>query len=404
MLMNSLRPVLFAAVGFVALFGLIVISLRRGLPHWWRSRAVRWALAFLVGSTVIGLSIWLGGSVARYRGVSAVGIHSLWILLAFILPLTFALVVAGVFWRVASFALLRKPATAEATTARSKISRRAVVQWGTAAIPATALAASTSGLVSARSEPTLSTLPMRFAKLPPDLEGLRILQLTDLHLGPYRKVSDLEWVLAQATRTKPDLIVFTGDIADDLAMLGPALRLAAEQKPRLGVFASVGNHEYFRSITQVRRIVDASPVALLLDHGASIPVGSSTLYIAGADDPARSGGGFGGDVDGFLTRSVDRALDGAPSDAFHLMLSHRPDGFVASSARGVDLTLSGHTHGGQVGLFGRSAFEPIWPGKYLRGEYVRGGSRLYTSAGFGHWFPFRLNCAPEAPTIVLARA
>jgi predicted MPP superfamily phosphohydrolase len=89
----------------------------------------------------------------------------------------------------------------------------------------------------------------------------------------------------------------------------------------------------------------------------------------------------------------------APRNAFRVLLCHQPRGFVAAAAHDFHLTLSGHTHGGQVGLLGASALE----GTFLWGSYARGQSRLYTTSGFGHGFPFRLGCPTEAPLIVLAR-
>jgi predicted MPP superfamily phosphohydrolase len=241
-------------------------------------------------------------------------------------------------------------------------------------------------------------ITMSYGDLPLDLDGLRILQLTDLHLGAYVHLSDVEKTLARIDE-KPDLVVITGDIADDLRQLAPTLKLVHELAPRFGVFAVTGNHEYMHHIAEVRRIFDKSPIPLLYDQATVVRIGAASLYLAGVADPVHME-----DVDEILERSIDVALDGAPSDAFHLLLSHRPEGFVQAARRGVALTLSGHTHGGQVGIFGRSAFEPFFPNKFLRGTYARGSSRLYTSAGFGHWFPFRLNCPAEAPTIVLARA
>ena len=85
-----------------------------------------------------------------------------------------------------------------------------------------------------------------------------------------------------------------------------------------------------------------------------------------------------------------------------MLLCHRPEGFVPASACGVHLTLAGHTHGGQIGFNGKSAFEPIWRDKYLWGRYSRGESHLYTTSGFGHWFPFRLMCPTEVPILELA--
>jgi predicted MPP superfamily phosphohydrolase len=409
--MFSLRAILFAAGTFVVLFGVCTASLRFLLPHLWRSRVVRIAFATLGGATLLGLGLWTVAFFTRKSSLLSVGTHVEWIMLALVLPLTVALVLGGLGFRLFELILLRRRAPAIAIASpgpspspvpteppRPQLTRRAVLQWSSSAVPAMALSASTAGLLSANSRRAMPELRMTYAGLPADLEGLRILQLTDLHLQEYVRVSDVEAVLGRLDQ-KPDLIVFTGDVADDLRQLLPALKLAAEVGPRLGVYASVGNHEYFHRINEVRRIFDKSPVNLLYDAGTTVRVGSTDLYIAGVADPVRMS-----DVLPMLEESVELAMDGAPSDAFHLLLSHRPDGFLPASARGVELTLSGHTHGGQVGIFGRSAFEPFFPNKFLRGDYQRGKSRLYTSAGFGHWLPFRLNCPAEAPTIVLARA
>ena len=96
-------------------------------------------------------------------------------------------------------------------------------------------------------------------------------------------------------------------------------------------------------------------------------------------------------------------MNGAPADGFTILMSHRPEGLNAAAALGIPLTLAGHTHGGQFGWFGRSIFEPWLPHRYLWGKYQKDQSQLYTSAGVGHWFPFRLGCPPEAPIIVLKR-
>src|SRR6185295_20296414 len=93
------------------------------------------------------------------------------------------------------------------------------------------------------------------------------------------------------------------------------------------------------------------------------------------------------------------------ADAFRLLMCHRPNGFPAAADAGFHLTLSGHTHGAQIGIGGKSALEVLGGGgeRYPWGSYERDGKRLYTTSGFGHWFPFRLGCPTEAPLIVLAR-
>ena len=86
-----------------------------------------------------------------------------------------------------------------------------------------------------------------------------------------------------------------------------------------------------------------------------------------------------------------------------MLLSHRPEAFDAAADAGVALTLAGHTHGGQVAVGGRALVERAGVSRYPYGRYARGASQLYTSAGFGHWFPWRAGCPAEAPLVVLAR-
>jgi uncharacterized protein len=144
---------------------------------------------------------------------------------------------------------------------------------------------------------------------------------------------------------------------------------------------------------------DRSHVPMLIEGGHTIDVGGQRIRLSGADDPRF----LGRQSADFFARTVDAALDGAPSDAFHILLSHRPEGFAAAKKNGVQLTLAGHTHGAQIGIGGRSILEPLLPDKYFWGPYQEGGSRLYTSSGAGHWFPFRLGCPREAPVLKLVR-
>jgi predicted MPP superfamily phosphohydrolase len=103
----------------------------------------------------------------------------------------------------------------------------------------------------------------------------------------------------------------------------------------------------------------------------------------------------------FFEAGIAKALVDSPERDFTLLMSHRPDAFPYAAEQGIDLTLAGHTHGGQVGFGGRSLLENAFPNSYLWGKYTLGSSHLYTSCGVGHWFPFRLGCSTEAPVIVL---
>jgi hypothetical protein len=110
-----------------------------------------------------------------------------------------------------------------------------------------------------------------------------------------------------------------------------------------------------------------------------------------------------GDHRAFYRDTMDAALEGAPEGAFRLLLCHRPEGFERARERGAAVTLSGHTHGGQIGWRGASALErPL--GRRMWGEYGDDRARLYLTSGFGHWFRFRFGCPTEAPLLWLRRS
>jgi hypothetical protein len=218
-------------------------------------------------------------------------------------------------------------------------------------------------------------------------------------LGHYADLKHLAETMANVAAFRPDLTLVTGDLSDDLNELPPALKLIYDLKPPQGTLASLGNHEYFRGIQQVRKLFDQSPVPLLVNSSVVLNVSGQRLFIGGIDDPRR----MGVKNDDFFKRTIDETLTPVVSGDTVVLMSHRPDAFDYAASKSVHLTLAGHTHGGQIGFMGRSIFETASSDSYLWGEYSLGRSRLYTSAGAGHWFPFRLGCPAEAPVIELKR-
>ncbi|WP_240488969.1 metallophosphoesterase [Labilithrix luteola] len=325
---------------------------------------------------------------------------SIWAVVG-LLPITlvaWSLPVAGLVWQ-----LLRprphRVVAAATDDARPLVTRRQVAKAAASTVPLVALGTAGRGYSSGLRLPEVRPIPLAFPGLHSDLHGLTILHLSDLHLGFVRQTRHLEATLERLT-VRPDLVVLTGDVADDLNQLERALRAVKALSPRLGVFSSLGNHEYLHDAPFARAAHRRAGVPLLVGDGASIAVGKTTLHVGGADDPVE----LHGDIGAFMHRTVAAAMRGAPKDAFRLLLSHRPEGFVPGALHGAHLTLSGHTHGGQIGFNGKSAFEPIWSERYLWGSFRRGTSRLYTTSGFGHWFPFRVGCPAEVPLITLGPA
>lgn len=289
-------------------------------------------------------------------------------------------------------------AAAEAVSAPGRPTRRAVIALAASAAPVAAVAVGARGFANGFSPVRIVPRELSVPRLPPALDGLTIAQLGDVHLGVYRQLPDLERALAVVASSKPDLVVLTGDFVEHGDLLADALRLVKETAPKHGVFACLGNHEYFQRIRDVRRLYDALGVPLLVDDAASIRIGDERIAIVGLDDP-RS---MRGDIHGSLARSLDKGLLHAHG-ATRLLLSHRPEAVVPASEADVALVLSGHTHGGQIGFNGKSAFEAMTDDGYLWGAYLRANTRLYTTSGFGHWYPFRLGCESELPIVTLRR-
>ncbi len=236
--------------------------------------------------------------------------------------------------------------------------------------------------------------------LPEALDGLRILHLSDTHLWHFVTLADLDAALAQVPADEVDLVCFTGDIADDLDQLAPALERVAALAPPLGCFACLGNHEYARGLGRVLRTFAGSPVSLLRAGGKRLQHRGADFYLVGIDDPRDSPGV---QRERFYREQVETVMRPVPQGSFTIALSHRPGAFDAAAAAGISLTLAGHTHGGQAAVLGASILAIATPERYPWGLYERDGRALHVTCGVGHWFPVRLGCPPELVLLQLRR-
>jgi predicted MPP superfamily phosphohydrolase len=389
-----------------------IASLRMFLADWSRLLPVRIAVALLLATGALGFTLWSQAPALGRWDLASRGVGLAYFAITIFASLAATLPITALLRKLLSLLFLRPdpdplalhvpvpvPVPVPALPPpRSLLSRRTLIHGTAATIPLLAISQTARGFSSANDPQHLRIVKMRYPDLPSELDGLRILHLSDLHLGVSFHVADLEALLERARDHAPHLVVLTGDVIDDPRELAPALRAVHDFRAPLGAFASIGNHEYLHNIAVTRPLYDRSPVPLLLDRGTTIKVGDARIWIAGANDPVREH-----DLSPFLSSSVERCIAHAPRDAFKLLLSHRPEGFLPGAARGFDLTLSGHTHGHQIGIGGKSILE-VLHGKDLQwGSYARGTKRLYTTSGFGHWFPFRVGCPTEAPIVVLER-
>lgn len=278
---------------------------------------------------------------------------------------------------------------------KASLSRRNFLRAGVFAAAGTVAA----GIVDTGIEPlqlTIARVPVSLPALPPSFDGYRIVQLTDLHVGPVVTKATITRALWLTGDLAPDLIVITGDFISH-SLKEKELRNTLNQLDAPdGVWAVLGNHDHWFDPGGVRRVLAETGVAELRNTNTAITRGDETLWLAGVDDIW------------VREHDLDAALDGIPPDATTILLAHEPDyaDEVAPGGR-VALQLSGHSHGGQVRA-------PIPGGPYLsdyahlarkypHGLYRLDDMWLYTSAGVGRGRIPRVFASPEVTEITLVQ-
>lgn len=246
--------------------------------------------------------------------------------------------------------------------------------------------------------------------LPQRLRGLTITQVSDLHLGRLYRPSMLPRLVDGVNRLKSDLIVVTGDIVDvSNDLLPDAVGAFAQMEAQRGLYICLGNHDWLDNRDDLVDALNDMRWNLLLDQRKTLSIDGERLTMMGLDwgNTEMSPGGSG------HRQRTERTLAGydPERDGPAIALAHHPHAFDALSDRGVSLTLSGHTHGGQLMLVpqrsdGRGdAARDIGVGgfmfRYLRGFYHRGGNSLFVNSGVGNWFPIRWNAPAEIVQIRL---
>jgi len=240
--------------------------------------------------------------------------------------------------------------------------------------------------------------------LPAELEGLVIAQLSDLHVGPQTSRALMARAARAVREASPDLIAVTGDLIDDFpADVEHYAEVFGALSAPLGVYVIPGNHEVYAGWKEVRERLERLPVTVLVNRSVTVVAngarGDVRLVVAGTGDPA-----FGPGTGGAAAPDIERTLADVPPDTFVLALAHNPALWPALAARGVDLTLSGHTHWGQLSIpqLGWSLANPFL--KLAMGVHTSGRSLLYIHPGTGYWgLPFRLGHSAQVAIIRLQK-
>ncbi|MGW1315329.1 metallophosphoesterase [Streptomyces sp. NPDC002426] len=252
------------------------------------------------------------------------------------------------------------------------------------------------GYHEARRVPRVRQVDVQLPRLGPGLDGTRVALITDTHYGPLDRTRWSERVCETVNSLEADLVCHTGDIADGTAerRRAQAVPLGTVRATRARVYVT-GNHEYYSEAQGWVDLMDELGWEPLRNRHLLVERGGDTLVVAGVDDVTAESSGLAGH-----RAHLAGALDGADPDLPVLLLAHQPKFVDRAAAGGVDLQLSGHTHGGQ-----------IWPFHHLVridqptvAGLSRHGTRtlLYTSRGTGFWGPpFRVFAPSEITLLVL---
>ena len=261
---------------------------------------------------------------------------------------------------------------------------------------ALAVIAAGYGYYQARRTPAVREVDVPIANLPPALVGLRIVQISDLHVGSTIKAPFVERVVARVNELQPDLIAFTGDLADGtVERLAPHTASLAELTAPLGVYFCTGNHEYYSGVERWTEQVRRLGFDVLINEGRQIDCGGGRIALAGTTDFSA------GELVPDHASDPAKALAASDGADVRILLAHQPRSIEAASRAACHLQLSGHTHGGQ-----------FVPWKYvvsLQQPYVAGLHKfrdtwIYIHRGTGYWGPpLRLGAPSEIALLTLSR-
>jgi predicted MPP superfamily phosphohydrolase len=226
--------------------------------------------------------------------------------------------------------------------------------------------------------------------LPAPLEGLRIVQLTDLHLATCFRRPYFERVIEACRGWDADLLVLTGDIVEDDEAIDWIEPLLGPLEARLGKYAILGNHDELHQPRAIADELGRAGFETLVGRWTTLDADGATIALGGTSAP------WGPDLD---------PRDIPPAD-YRILLSHTPDRFYRAASWGIDLMFSGHNHGGQIRLplVGAVFMPSRYSRRFDRGFFRRGRTLMYVSAGISGMHPVRYGCPPEITRFVLRAA
>jgi predicted MPP superfamily phosphohydrolase len=380
---------LFLALGSAFLVGSHVYLARRlvidpGVPEPWRTAGL--AAIGLLGATLVLQPIGerrLRRPWARLVAWPA----SVWMGLAFLLLIQL----------LATDALLSLAGAAAQAATSAEALPGAADGVRAAGVLVVALVAGAFGMRTALAPPGDRRVEIALPRWPRELDGFRIVQISDIHIGPILGRGFARHLVERVNALAPDLVAITGDLVDgDARLLADEVAPFAGLRARHGVYFVTGNHDHYSGARAWSAAVTDLGIRVLRNERVPIRAGGADFDLVGVDD--HRGDVFGRDGG----EDLGRALAGRDPARAAILLAHDPSTFKRASGMGIDLQLSGHTHGGQIWPF-------VWFVRlavpFVAGLYRRGGATLYVSRGTGFWGPpMRLRAPAEIGEIVLRSA
>lgn len=284
--------------------------------------------------------------------------------------------------------------------------RRQFLERTATAVSAAPFVACAYGLAIGRLNIETTRKRIRLARLPRAFDGFRVAQLSDLHIGPFMSAEEIRRVVEMTNGYKPDLTLLTGDyVTWDPTTQGAVVDALWELRAPFGVIGCLGNHELWTDCeASITRLFTRRNIRILRHERVAVLSGGDALNLIGVDYQSirRRGPRPEGVVRHYL-EGVDKLM---MADTANILLSHNPNTFDRAAQLGIDLSLAGHTHGGQVSL--EFINKNLSPSRlitdYVRGWFEKSGSQLYVNRGIGTiGVPIRFDAPPEITVFELVR-
>ena len=276
--------------------------------------------------------------------------------------------------------------------------RRRVAPYGGSNRPDTPLRSLAVSLThvarAALTEPYMLSIEhkrIKHDRLPEPFYGFRVVQISDVHHGPFSSKEQIEQAVDTANRLKPDIIALTGDyISKERLYAAPCAEMLGRLKARHGVYAVLGNHDHWVDAALITDLFRAEGITVLINEGMRFEKNGAAFWLAGVDDTM-----VGLD-------DLSLALAGARRDEMKLLLAHNPVVLRRAARASVDVVLSGHTHGGQVAIRGERSASGKVRRRLLKGLGRQGNTQIYVNRGLGTVvLPIRYGCPPEISLLEL---